>query len=190
MRIFAAFLFVSVTGCAVDAAQSPTSSGGGDDGSNGLAHVDVHITDAPGDFESVYVTISRIDVSTADDSWVTLSDLPQRLDLLTLQNDATALLGGADLVAGSYGQLRLIVDAASVVVGGVEEPLEIASGAETGIKIDLDGDVVEGMTYALVLDYDAAKSVKSTGHGYLMTPVITVKSMTGTPTEPPDEPMM
>jgi hypothetical protein len=69
-----------------------------------------------------------------------------------------------------------------VVVGGVESPLDIASGAQTGIKILLDADIAAGMTYTLVLDYDADKSIKSTGKGYLMTPVIRVKSLSGAPT--------
>jgi hypothetical protein len=147
------------------------------------ARVDVRLTDAPASFESVFVTISRIDVAVASENWVTLFDQPQRFDLLTLQNDATAALGGADLVPGHYGQLRLIVDSASVVAGGIEEPLEIASGAHTGIKINLDAELSAGTTYTLVLDYDAAKSVKTTAKGYLMTPVITVKSLVGAPTE-------
>ena len=68
-----------------------------------------------------------------------------------------------------------------MVVGGIEQSLEVASGARTGIKINLDSDLAAGMTYALVLDYNAAKSIKSTGQGYLMTPVIEMKSLTGTP---------
>lgn len=147
-----------------------------------MAHVNVLLTDAPAAFESVFVTISRVEVDTGD-SWVTLSEQPQRFDLLTLRNDATAVLGGADLEPGHYGQLRMVVDSSSVVVEGVELPLTIASGAQTGIKINLDTDIAADMTYTLVLDYDAEKSVKSTGNDYLMTPVITVKSMVGAAAE-------
>lgn len=147
------------------------------------AHIDVRLTDAPAVFDSVFVTISTIEVST-EAGWVTLASEPQRFDLLTLQNDATALLGAAELAAGHYSQLRLVVDSSSVVVDGVEEPLTIASGAQSGIKINLDADIAAGTTYTLVLDYDAARSVKATGHGYLMTPVIKVKSMAEVPVEP------
>jgi hypothetical protein len=173
MKLLSGCLVALVIGCV-----STTSTTG-----SGMAHVDVRLTDAPATFDSVFVTISKIEVSTADDSWVTLSTQPQRFDLLALQNDATALLGGADLAAGTYNQLRLVVDSSSVVVGGVETPLTIASGAQTGIKINLDTDITADTKYTLVLDYDASKSVKSTGAGYLMTPVIKVKSFTGTPTE-------
>src|SRR5215467_6454099 len=91
------------TGCA---ASTAPQGGPSDD----TAHVEVKITDAPGAFDSVFVTISKSEISASDDSWTTLSDQPQTFDLLTLQNDATALLGGADLSPGTYGQLRLIVD--------------------------------------------------------------------------------
>lgn len=166
--------------------QPPASTDGGTEGD--IAHVNVLLTDAPARFESVFVTISMVEISGSADGWITLADQPQRFDLLTLQNDATALLGGARLEPGSYNQLRLMVDSASVVVGGIEEPLEIASGAQTGIKLNVNATVAAGMTYTLVIDYDAAKSIKSTGQGYLMTPVIKVKSLTGAPTGPSDVP--
>lgn len=116
-----------------------------------------------------------------DDNWTQLSDTPQTFDLLTLQNDATALLGGNELSAGSYTQLRLIVSSASVVSGGVTTPLTVASGAQSGIKVNLDATIEDGMTYTLVIDYNAGQSIKQTGQGLLMTPVIAVKSFTGAP---------
>jgi hypothetical protein len=150
-------------------------------------HIEVLLTDAPGDFESVWVNIASVEIESAEAGWVKLTDEPQKFDLLTLQNDVTAALGGKALEPGRYGQLRLLVDSASVVIGGVEAPLKIASGMETGIKIDLDAAFEANMTYALTLDYDAAKSVKSTGQGYLMTPVISIKELVATPVEPDTE---
>lgn len=193
MKFLSGCMFVLVTGCAADGGSQDIGTGsdsgmGAGGGGERISHVDVRVTDAPGDFDSVFVTIAKVEISTAADGWVTMSDQMQRLDLLTLQNDATALLGSADLAAGSYGQLRLFVASSSVVIGGVEESLEIASGAQTGIKINLATDIAEGMTYTLVLDYDADQSVRATGHGYRMTPMISVKSFTGTPTDPPTDP--
>lgn len=144
----------------------------------------VLLTDAPAAFESVWVDIVRVDIESAADGWLTLVDAPQRFDLLTLRDGVTAAMGDAELAAGHYGQLRLIVDSASVVVDGVESPMTIASGAQTGIKIPLDRDLEANTTYTLTLDYDAEKSVKTTGQGYLMTPVIHVKEMVGTLDEP------
>jgi hypothetical protein len=148
----------------------------------------VRLTDAPAELDQVWVDIGSVEIESAADGWRTLTDGPQRFDLLTLQNDVTAALGGATLTAGAYGQLRLVVDSAEVVTGGVTEPLRIASGAQTGIKIALDTTFEDDMTYTLVLDFDAARSVKHTGQGWLMTPVIEVASLTATPVVPPDDP--
>src|SRR5262249_34353288 len=138
-----ASIFALITACT---AAPGTPEGSAPDAQNGAGssgatpHLQVRLTDAPAAFQSVFVDISRIDIGTASDGWVTLSDQPQQFDLLTLQNDATALLGGADLAPGSYTQLRLIVSSASVVVGGVTQSLTIASGAQTGIKLNVDAD--------------------------------------------------
>lgn len=191
MKMFAFGLLALMGACAVDDAP-PSASQPGNPGGPATAvapRVDVLLTDAPGDFDAVWVNISSVEIESADTGWQTLTDTPQQFDLLQLQNDVTAALGGATLEPGTYGQLRLIVDAASVVVGGVESPLEIASGAETGIKIPLDQTLAENMTYTLTLDYDAGKSVKTTGQGYLMTPVIQVKDFVATPTAPEDPPV-
>ncbi|MGE5182712.1 MAG: DUF4382 domain-containing protein [Acidobacteriota bacterium] len=157
----------------------PATSGSGSSAPITPAHLALRLTDAPATFDQVNVTIASTEIADADGNWTTLSDQPQSFDLLTLQNDATALLGGNDLASGSYAQLRLLVSDASVVSGGVTTPLAIASGAQTGIKLNLDATVEDGMTYTLVIDYNAGQSIKTTGQGYLMTPVITVKSFSG-----------
>lgn len=184
-KLLAGSLFALITGCIAGPGTQGSTQGTQDTqggaGSSATPHLQVRLTDAPAAFQSVFVNISRVEIGTSSNSWVTLSDQPQQFDLLTLQNDATALLGGGALAPGSYTQLRLIVDSASVVLDGVSQALKIASGTQTGIKLNLDAEVVAGMTYTLVIDYDAGKSIKTTGKGFLMTPVIKVKSLTGTP---------
>jgi len=180
-----------VTGCSL----APTSPTGDDDVESPMGEqpgstpprMIVRLTDAPAAFEAVWVDISRVEIESSADGWSTLVNEPQRFDLLTLRDGVTAAMGDAELAAGHYGQLRLIVDSASVVVGGIESPMTIASGAQTGVKIPLDRDLEANMTYTLTLDYDAEKSVKSTGQGYLMTPVVHVKEMVGTPAQPEPE---
>lgn len=178
MKAFVAAL--ALTGCAVDASTEEQTS------VPRAPKINVLLTDAPGDFESVWVNIASVAIES-NGEWMAVTEEPQRFDLLTLQNDVTAALGDSTLEPGMYGQLRLIVDTASVVVDGVESPLTIASGAQTGIKINLDRAIEPDTTYSLTLDFDAHKSVKSTGQGYLMTPVVLVKDFTATPMPPADE---
>jgi hypothetical protein len=145
----------------------------------------VLLTDAPGSFEEAWVQISEVSIE-APSGWQAVTTQPQALDLLTLQNGVTAALGAAALAPGAYGQLRLMVDSAYVMTGGQREELRIASGAHTGIKILLSAALEAGMTYQLVLDFDAQESIEQTGQGWLMTPVVRVKELVGTPTVPPD----
>lgn len=192
MKKIAMTLFALATGCVADGTTPGSSSDSSSDesdsssGSTGTAstprapRIDVKLTDAPGDFEEVWVDIARVEVGS-DAGWLTVTEEMQSFDLLTLQNDVTAALGGTALAPGAYSQVRMIVDRASVVVAGEESPLTIASGAETGIKIPLDATFEENMTYSITLDFDAHKSVKSTGQGWLMTPVIHVKDFVATP---------
>jgi hypothetical protein len=184
--MFVASVLVLASGCAANGADDEAADGGSGSSSDADAgaartppRLQVLLTDAPGDFEHVWVNIASVAIESGG-QWLSLAATPQRFDLLVLQNDVTAALGGATLAPGTYGQLRLIVDSASVVVAGQESPLTIASGTQTGIKINLGATLEENMSYAVTLDFDAARSVKATGHGYLMTPVIEIKALVGT----------
>jgi hypothetical protein len=151
----------------------------------------LYLTDAPVEFDEVWVTISSIAIARdADDDaeWLMLAQEPQRFDLLTLQDDVTAILADAALDPGAYAQMRLVVDEAAVVIGDEVEPLFIPSGEETGIKLNLDFYVEAGKSYAIVLDFDARESIMSTGNGRLMmAPVITVEHVGELPSEDEDE---
>jgi hypothetical protein len=178
-------------GCATDgelddgAGRSGTPTGsdelkdGLETGGMGGSNLRVYLTDAPGDFDEVWVNIARVEIARGtgeDAAWTTLRDEPFTVDLLTLQDDVTAVMADAALEPDHYAQLRMIVASADVVIGGEVEALTIPSGAQTGIKLDLDFQVEEGMTYGLVLDFDAHQSIKRTGNGKLMmTPVIVVE---------------
>ena len=62
------------------------------------------LTDAPANFDEVWVEISRIDIGAGDiddTTWLTLEERTV-LDLLSLQNGVTAVLGDAYLKPGYY----------------------------------------------------------------------------------------
>jgi hypothetical protein len=173
-------------------------------GSGGTGRIEVRLTDAPGPYEAVPITIARVeahrsggaadadtdagatDAGAGDDDsgeggWIVLVDTPQTHDLLQLRNGVEAALGGRDLPAGHYTQIRLILSDANVVVGGETEPVKVPSGFQTGFKLNHDFHVEADTTYALVLDFDAQASIKETGAGYLLTPVLSVKSFEPVP---------
>jgi hypothetical protein len=133
----------------------------------GMATVTLRLSDAPANFQSATVWVSKVQLVGGDSGLQTISTTPTSYDLLSLQNGVTALLGTATIPAGSYEQLRLIVDSARVVLatgftfadGDTTAALRVPSGMETGIKVDFAGGVTlpPGQS-TMVVDFDVSKS--------------------------------
>jgi hypothetical protein len=145
----------------------------------------VKMTDAPATFLAVNVDIREFQVhyanSTNDEAWVSLPVNGGIYDLLTLQNDiTTTLVSDADIKAGYITQVRLVLGNQNTVVTlDGEFPMNIPSGLQTGIKINLDTDVRANTTIEVLLDFDASASVVLEGNGtYSLKPVIKVESVT------------
>lgn len=90
-------------------------------GVDGAGEMTVLLTDAPADIEAAVVTISEIfltgeGVEGEADGRVVLRSTPVTTDLLTLQNDVEALVEEESVPAGSYGQLRFVIDGAAMLV--------------------------------------------------------------------------
>jgi hypothetical protein len=111
--------------------------------------------------------------------WQTVSDECRTVDLLTLRDGVTEAMGISTLPPGNYGQIRLMLVDASVVVGGVEHELTVPSGDQRGIAIGSGFSLRDGEAATITLDFDAGKSIRLTeGNGYMMSPVISVVGMT------------
>ena len=161
-------------------------SGGGSeiaDGSGGSSGtLRVLLTDSPvDDADSVFVTIDRVQVVRivdGEDVIDTIIDQPQEFDLLTLQNDVTAVLAETELEPGDYAGLRLIVaDTANrIIIGPDSFPLRVPSGPQTGIKLNLDFTIAIDVVSELTIDFNVRKSVVKRGRNddYLLTPSLTL----------------
>lgn len=148
---------------------------------DGDASVRVLLTDAPADYiEAAWVDIGAIQLMPAageEGGFITLTEdgTSGLVDLLQLQDAATAELASLEIEAGTYSQLRLIVDSAVVELkegyvftdGSVRRTLRVPSGAQTGIKLNLapadpesdDAGVrIAGGETVLVLDFDVSQS--------------------------------
>lgn len=156
----------------------------------GTGTLEVKLHDAPTNYEEVNVFIESVEVNNAQDDtgWVEINSPQQTYDLLELTNGATEVLGSKELSTGTYEQIRLILsrDGHSVVVDGTEHDLFVPSGEQTGIKLDVNAEIEEDITYTLLLDFDASRSVvergnEQSGIEYLLKPVIsaTNEAVTG-----------
>ena len=149
--------------------------GTGTDSGTGTMQVKMH--DNPGDYDEVNVSVERVEVnrSEGDQGWQTISEPNEVYNILELINGEFAVLADAELETGTYQQIRLILDDNnSVVIDGETFPLTVPSGAETGLKLNINAEIEEGVIYTLLLDFDADRSVVKRGmqDHYNLRPVI------------------
>jgi hypothetical protein len=169
--------------------------GGGDSTGGMTGTLEIGLTDSPSDYLHVYVTIKEVQVNQATEEgdgsgWLTVLTPGETFDLLELQNGAIADLGLAELEAGDYKQMRLILDekkpeahpyANYLVIAGEDEKenlieLKVPSGFQTGIKIVHGFTIVASGATELILDFDAHKSIVQAGKSgqWLLKPTIKV----------------
>ena len=167
-------------------------------GPGGTTAVSLKLTDAPGDVQHAYVTITEINL-TGDDGKVVLRDTPYSADLLTLAGTTADLVSDADVPSGTYAQLRFVISGACIAVenesggsdiyttngydpapcgGPATGTLQAPSYAESGLKVVLDEGAltIVGPQKILLVDFDVEQSfghVAGQSGKWVMHPVVT-----------------
>ena len=190
--VFATFGLLSVTGC--DSTGSVTDT---EDGTLSLSMSDGSTTkstktfaalnSAPDSITEALVTIDEVSVvpvedsSDGDSTEVGVSVLRDRnfeVDLKDLQTGLDTTLAELEIPTGVYGQIRLVTaDMASVTFqDGTQTDVMIASGEQTGLKIDRFApfeiasadDRIE-----VTLNWDVKEALKGNSQGrFVITPAI------------------
>jgi hypothetical protein len=157
------------------------------------ANLQILLTDAPSDYiGEAFVDIGAVELLPAGDGdRLVLSDdgTDGPINLLDLQGLTTEVLADLEIPAGTYHQLRLFVESASVTLadgyefrdGTTESDLRVPSGAQSGIKLrlradgggDTDGEgdtegeggvEISGGETILVVDFDVNQSFRIQGN--------------------------
>lgn len=147
------------------------------DNSSGTSNFKVRLTDAPAAWDSVNIDIREVRVNLRNDSagWISLNTNAGVYNLLGLQNGVDTLLATGTVQAGTLQELRLILGPNNtVVVGGVSFPLTVPSGSESGLKIKVGKNITAGLD-SVIVDFDAALSIKLEPGGYKLRPVLRIK---------------
>lgn len=139
----------------------------------------VRLTDAPLQADSVNVDIQQIRVKFREDSlsgWMDLNTQAGIYDLLGLQNGVDTLIAQGNIPTDVVKEIRFVLGPNnSIVVNGVNYPLTIPSGSESGLKLKVDKRL-NGSLDSLLIDFDAAMSIHQTGNGsWHLKPVLKIK---------------
>jgi len=151
-----------------------------DETSNGNARLQVYLTDDPGDYEAVYIDVKDVQINVTGDSsngWQSLKTVNAAVyDVLKLVNDDDTLLADANIPSGKLHQMRLVLGTENYVkIEGTSQliKLETPSAQQSGLKLNIQQDVVDGILYTITLDFDVSKSIVKTGNGkYILKPTI------------------
>lgn len=158
---------------------------GGSQGTSGTTGLQLYLADDPLDANAVNVTISRVDVSKDGTGWTTVRDFtssPVTINLLDYRYDGNTatpdkyLLADSPLEAGHYTQIRLILTKVEIVDNSnTTYECLMSSQDKTGLKLVGSFDVVSGTKSAVLIDFDAAKSIVAEGNGvYRLKPTTRV----------------
>jgi hypothetical protein len=154
----------------------------------GTGTLKLYLADAPLDAENVtgvYITINEVQYHL-DSQWMTCEEFggPQGYDLLELTGGNSVLLGEMTLPAGSYTQIRFLLNIPEEgshkanlgcyieFADDSTEPLFAPSGGETGYKAIGHFEVPVNGTVEVTADFDVRKAVIVAGSRYILKPTI------------------
>jgi len=180
-------------------------SGGGSGGGStatGTGTLSLNMVDNASNYKAVYITLKDVQIhakkntGNGNNSWksVVAPTLPKTIDLLKLVNDVRFYIGAANLSAGGYTQMRIIIDAdesdGGINILSEQHPyanyvidsnnnyheLKIPSGDKTGFKIVHGFTIYDKTTTELNLDFDVCRSIIEKGDKdpWILKPVVKV----------------
>ncbi len=147
------------------------------------SRLEVYLTDAPANYKAVWIDIQSVEVKASgedtggNNGWTDVPMFrPGLYNLLTLRNGQDTILAAVDLPAGKVSQIRLVLGGNNSIEmnDGTKIPLKTPSAQQSGLKLNIHATLEPGIPYALVLDFDAARSIVDAGNSnnYILKPVI------------------
>ncbi|MDN3668939.1 DUF4382 domain-containing protein [Echinicola jeungdonensis] len=156
-----------------------------EDQMNGNATLNVSMVDAPADYDEVWIEVLGVEVLTGDDNeenesaWISIGNEAEddHVNLLSLVGGNSAFIGSKEIPAGEITQIRLLLGEDNFLVkDGEEIHLTTPSAQQSGLKLQVHEELLAGIQYNLVIDFDAAQSIVKAGNSgkYILKPVLRV----------------
>jgi len=142
-----------------------------------VATVEIRLTDAPADYQEVNVDIQGVEINSQDDEggWIAMDVNEGIYNILEFTDGLDTLLATAQLPAGKISQIRLKLGPNnSLKIADHYVALKTPSGQQSGLKLLVNTTLEAGVTYKILLDFDAARSIVPAGSTgkYNLKPVI------------------
>ncbi len=190
MRILALILTTAMLlGCGSDGSSDTTNDPGAIEGTGQLRLL---LSDSPvDDADEVNLRVARVEVRRVTDTgseWVVLWRGDREFDLLSLQNERTAVLADNVLRVGTYDEIRLILAEGSgspigapgyrspcdIVIDGVSYPIKVPSGEQSGLKMKGEIEIKRDTLTLILIDFNVRTSVVQRGKRmeFLLKPVV------------------
>ncbi|MBI3233380.1 MAG: DUF4382 domain-containing protein [Bacteroidetes bacterium] len=142
----------------------------------------VKMTDAPADYAGMKVTITSVEAYLDHKGWITLNNQSQVVSVLDLTNGKTIDLSyNGNVEIGTYSKIKLRfgdsntldIDGA-VSAGGVNAngTFNLKWYGEKEIEIPINATVGASGEAVVLLDFDAASSIKESLGEYIIKPVV------------------
>lgn len=137
------------------------------------SQIAVYMTDAPGDYDAVLIDVQGLEV-TGNGGPVMFNTTTGIYNLLDFSNGLSTLIATGSINVGTVSQIRLILGPNnSVMVDSILYPLSTPSAEQSGLKLQVHKTFEPGVSYNVLLDFDAGQSIVQTGNGqYKLKPVI------------------
>ncbi len=187
------FAFLYLTACQKDVANGDVTN---------ARQLSVYLTDAPCDFDSVFIDIRNVEVkidttSHMDDdhhgdndhdddddnghhdeygTWDTLQFTPGVYNVAALRNGIDTLLGTANIPAGALRKIRFTLGTNnSIVKNGVTYPLRLQASNDRYVYVQLQREHEEHFNSSqsgLWIDFDICKSIRLNNGQYFLKPYL------------------
>ena len=158
------------------------------DDSDNTARVQLKLVDEPGDYLEVNVEIIDIQYnsSESEEGWTSFDiENPISVDLTELIAGNSLLLVDQIIPSGMLKQIRMVLSDNNTLVieaegGEAGEPihLDTPSAQQSGLKLNLNEELIGGFSYTFILDWVVQESVVEAGNSgmYNLKPVIKVNA--------------
>ena len=160
-----AFAAIAASSCKKDAENTATT-------------LNIRLTDGPGAYDQVNIDLLEIRVKTSDDTskWLSIPTNAGVYNLLEFQNGIDTLIATGPVPLVTLKEVRFVLGPNSTVMqDSMLYPLQTPSAESSGLKVKIDKSLSLNLN-TFVLDFDAEKSVNSTGSGkFILKPVIKLK---------------